>query len=227
MEEIYSTGDMAKIYKAICKSVEQITNLLRFEKIDKTTSTNDFGEEQLNVDVITDEIIFNNLKDTGIVYSACSEETTQPQILNEDGTYTICFDPLDGSSIVGASFAVGSIFGIWPKSELIGCSCRDMIGACLAVYGTKSTVVVYDQNKDQVDELTYRRTSGTDSTYKWILANEGLRIAEDASTFAPGNLTVVKELPGYRKAIDWFIDNGKKVLTVGINFCLSKTFYLL
>jgi hypothetical protein len=31
-----------------------------------------------------------------------------------DTTFQVVFDPLDGSSIVGANFAVGSIFGIYP-----------------------------------------------------------------------------------------------------------------
>lgn len=208
MEEIYSTGDMAKIYKAIFKSMEEITDLMRYEAVCYTSSKNDFGETQLNVDKETDEIIFNNLKESGVVYSACSEESTHPKILNEDGGYIITFDPLDGSSIVDANFAVGSIFGIWPKCELIGSSCREMVGACLSVYGTKTVAIVYDSNKDQVDELTYRRIEGN---YKWVITRENIRIDPDAKTFAPGNLTVIKELPGYKHAIDWFIDSGKKL----------------
>lgn len=208
MEEIYSTGDMAKIYKAIFKSLEEITDIMRYEPISKTSTVNDFGEQQLNLDKETDEIIYNNLKESGVVYSACSEETTHPTVLNEDGKYTVTFDPLDGSSIVDVSFEVGSIFGIWPKSDLIGASCREMVGACLGIYGTKSIALVYDQEKDQIDELAYRRF-GTEK--RWVITNTNIKIKEDADTFAPGNLTVIKELPGYKHAIDWYIDNGKKL----------------
>nr|AZL94286.1 sedoheptulose-1,7-bisphosphatase [Cardiosporidium cionae] len=209
MESIYSTGDMAKIYSAIFKSLEEITDLMRYEPISKTTTKNDFGEEQLNVDKETDEIIYKNLKESGVVYNACSEESIHPQVLNEGGSYTVCFDPLDGSSIVDANFAVGSIFGIWPKTDLIGESCRKMVGACLGVYGTKTVALVYNQDKDEIDELTYRRIEGQ---YKWVVTEEGIKICEgDANTFAPGNLRVTKELPGYKHAIDWFIENGKKL----------------
>jgi fructose-1,6-bisphosphatase len=208
MEDIYSTGDMAKIYKAIFKSLEEITDMMRYEAVEKTTTKNDFGEDQLNLDIETDEIIYKNLKESGVVYSACSEETTIPTILNEDGNYILTFDPLDGSSIVDANFAVGSIFGIWPKLDLIGASCREMIGACLAVYGTKSCALVYDSAKDQVDELTYRRIDGVK---QWVITEENMKIKEDCNTFAPGNLSVIKELPGYKHAVDWFIDNGKKL----------------
>lgn len=208
MEEIYSTGDMAKIYQAIFKSLEQITDLMRYEPVSKTSTKNDFGEEQLNVDKETDEIIYHNLKESGVVYSACSEESCNPTVLNEDGQYILTFDPLDGSSIVDANFAVGSIFGIWPKCDLIGTSCREMIGACLAVYGTKSCALVYDSVKDQVDELTYRRIG---DEKKWVVTQEKMTIAPDAKTFAPGNLSVIKELPGYKLVVDWYIDMGKKL----------------
>jgi hypothetical protein len=33
--------------------------------------------------------------------------------------YSVAFDPLDGSSIVDANFAVGTIMGIWPGSTLL------------------------------------------------------------------------------------------------------------
>mmetsp|Transcript_41418 Transcript_41418/g.47752 ORF Transcript_41418/g.47752 Transcript_41418/m.47752 type:complete len:308 (-) Transcript_41418:63-986(-) len=208
MEEVYSSGDLAKVYRAIFKAMEEITDIMRYEPISKTTSVNDFGETQLNLDKETDEIIYKNLKESGVVYSACSEESCHPTVLNEDGVYIVTFDPLDGSSIVDVSFAVGSIFGIWPKIDLIGASCREMVAACLGVYGTKSVAIVYDSEKDQIDELAYRRF-GTEK--KWVITNTNLKIAEDASTFAPGNLTVIKELPGYKHAIDWYIDNGKKL----------------
>jgi sedoheptulose-bisphosphatase len=175
IEDLNFKGDIAKIYAAIFKSMEQITNLMRYEPVSMTSTQNDFGEDQLNVDKETDEIIYACLKESGVVYNACSEESVNPQVLSEDGKYTVCFDPLDGSSIVGANFAVGSIFGIWPKTDLIGESCRMMVGACLGVYGTKTVAVIYNHEKDIVDELTYRRVEGT---YKWVLTAENMRIAE-------------------------------------------------
>lgn len=175
IENIHFKGDIAKIYAAIFKSMEQITNLMRYEPVWYADTKNDFGEDQLNVDKETDEIIYNNLRESGVVYNACSEESVNPQVLNEDGNYTVCFDPLDGSSIVGANFAVGSIFGIWPKTDLIGESCRKMVGACLGVYGTKTVAVIYNHEKDYVDELTYRRVDGV---YKWLLTAENMQIAQ-------------------------------------------------
>lgn len=206
--ESVGTGDLAKIYQAIFKSLEEITDMMRYEPVSKTTTKNDFGEEQLNVDKETDDIIYKNLQETGVVYNACSEESVNPRVLCEEGTFTVCFDPLDGSSIVDANFAVGSIFGIWPKTELIGESCRKMVGAALGVYGTKSCALVINSEKDQVDEYTYRRIDGNKL---WVLTEENMKIKDDAKTFAPGNLSVIKELPAYKHVVDWYIDNGKKL----------------
>ncbi len=54
----------------------------------------------------------------------------------------VAFDPLDGSSIVGANFAVGSIFGIWPGDELIGRKGSEQAAAVYAVYGPRTVLVV-------------------------------------------------------------------------------------
>lgn len=54
----------------------------------------------------------------------------------------VAFDPLDGSSIVGANFAVGSIFGIWPGDELIGRQGSEQAAAAYAVYGPRTILVI-------------------------------------------------------------------------------------
>jgi hypothetical protein len=53
----------------------------------------------------------------------------------------VAFDPLDGSSIVGANFSVGSIFGIWPGTGLVGRTGRQQAAAAYAVYGPRTLLV--------------------------------------------------------------------------------------
>jgi len=73
-----------------------------------------------------DAIIFEELKKTGVVSYGLSEERPE---LNELGgkDYIVTFDPLDGSSIIGTNWTVGSIFGVWPSdnSKLIGMKVQD------------------------------------------------------------------------------------------------------
>ena len=54
----------------------------------------------------------------------------------------VAFDPVDGSSVLPANFAVGSIFGIWPGGELLGRTGRQQAAACYAVYGPRTVLVL-------------------------------------------------------------------------------------
>lgn len=56
--------------------------------------------------------------------------------------YSVAFDPLDGSSIIDTNFAVGTIFGVWPGSRLVGVSGRELSAAGMAVYGPRTTMTV-------------------------------------------------------------------------------------
>jgi fructose-1,6-bisphosphatase len=54
----------------------------------------------------------------------------------------VAFDPLDGSSIFSANFAVGSIFGIWPGSTPLGQTGRDQAAAAYSIYGPRTLLVI-------------------------------------------------------------------------------------
>ena len=54
----------------------------------------------------------------------------------------MAFDPLDGSSIVDASFAVGAIFGIWEGPGLLGRTGAEQVAAAYAVYGPRTSIIL-------------------------------------------------------------------------------------
>jgi fructose-1,6-bisphosphatase len=54
----------------------------------------------------------------------------------------VAFDPLDGSSIVDANFAVGSIFGVWPGPTPLGQTGRDQVAAMYSLYGPRTLFVL-------------------------------------------------------------------------------------
>jgi sedoheptulose-bisphosphatase len=106
-------------------------------------STNDFGDHQLHVDVMTDELLFNALKSSGVVHVAASEEN--PVEIECGGTgsgFSAAFDPLDGSSIIDANFAVGTILGIWPGRGLLGRTGEEQIASMICQYGPKVTMAL-------------------------------------------------------------------------------------
>lgn len=65
------------------------------------------------------------------------------------GNYIVTFDPLDGSSIIGTNFAVGTIVAIWKSDEklLIGKKGRDMVSACCCLYGSRTNVVFWNEKE--------------------------------------------------------------------------------
>ena len=66
--------DLQKVYHAILSACEEITMHIRYNTSNKITSANDFGDVQLDFDVQIDSILFDALKDCGVVYAASSEE---------------------------------------------------------------------------------------------------------------------------------------------------------
>ena len=131
---------------------------MRYRLSNKIDNVNDCGDVQLDMDVQTDSIIFEALKNTGVVYAGLSEERPQMTYLCPDGEYIVTFDPLDGSSIIDTNFSVGSIFAIWRKipgkEDMDGRTGREIVGAALSAYASRTSVLVYNTISDCVDELT-------------------------------------------------------------------------
>ena len=147
------------MYEAILDACEQITLHIRYNTSNKIETQNDFGDLQLDMDVQIDSIIFEALKDSGVVYGAASEERPQLVKLNEDGRFIVTFDPLDGSSIIDSNLAIGTIVAIWKRKEgqedLNGVTARDeMVGAALSCYGSRTNIILYNDISKTVDELT-------------------------------------------------------------------------
>ena len=95
------------------------TQKIRTASCDKMACFNKFGDEQLAIDILANNVIFQNLKKCGSVETASSEETPIEDPMGGQG-YSVAFDPLDGSSIIDTNFAVGTIWGVWPGNRLVG-----------------------------------------------------------------------------------------------------------
>jgi fructose-1,6-bisphosphatase I len=83
------------------------------------TGENVQGEEQKKLDVISNDIFCNCLRNSGRTGVIASEEEATPVAVEEtdSGNYIVVFDPLDGSSNIDAGISVGSIFGIYEPDE--------------------------------------------------------------------------------------------------------------
>lgn len=95
----------------------------------------------------------------------------------------VAFDPLDGSSIVGANFAVGSIFGIWSGNNPVGQSCRQQVAALYAVYGPQTVLVCARPRADAPVHNAESNSSAAPSTshcvQEFVLTPMGWRLQRD------------------------------------------------
>jgi sedoheptulose-bisphosphatase len=154
MVENMAKGDLQKVYDGILEACMNIAVHIRYNNSTKLESENQMGDVQLDMDIQTDQLIFEALGKSGVVYSGASEETAEETVISEGGKYVVTWDPLDGSSIIDSNGAIGSIFGIWPKGNLMEMHGRDQVGALLSVYGSRTNCVYYNDVKDRVDEMT-------------------------------------------------------------------------
>lgn len=132
--------------------------------------------------------------------------------LNDDGKYFVSFDPLDGSSIIDSNLAIGTIVGIWRKdptrTEFTGlCPRKDMVGAALSCYGSRTNIVVYNTATKSVDELTLQANENDDE-HTWIHSAKNMRIRNEGRYFAPGNAKSMKYNKGYKDCIQFWSKNG-------------------
>merc|ERR1712129_277694 len=172
---------MRGMVKELLDACVKITEALRVNLVTVNDASNAFGDRQLTVDVIADDLLWDLAKSSKLVCEASSEEEPEIVKTNPDGQYVLCWDPLDGSSIVDNNWSVGTIIGIWHKSTgLIGASGRDQVMSLVVLYGPRTTSFI------TLDDGVYEFTLNAAS--QWICSRERIRIKHDSNIFSPANL---------------------------------------
>jgi len=134
---------MQTIFDTIKKVAIKIDHAIKTEDLGYSESENSSGEEQLKLDVKSDYIIEEAFKDVSIVKALVSEEKEGILALNEEGIYTICYDPLDGSSLADVNLSVGSIFGVY-EGEL---KAENLVASAYVVYGPRIELVLAEKDE--------------------------------------------------------------------------------
>lgn len=184
----------------IARASKYVHNAIRTTDLGLAGSANQFGEEQLKLDVLSNNIIKAELCESRLVHSIASEEEAMVQEMNDEGKYLVVFDPLDGSSLVDCNLAIGSIFGIYEKGTIIGKTPRQQVAALYVVYGPR-TILVYSVGKGV--HAFYLNEVG-----EFILLQKNLTMRDEVKTYAPGNLRAVVDTPSYRKMMNLWLDEG-------------------
>jgi len=141
-------------------------------------STNVQGEEVKKLDLFANDKIINAIGQHGrfaIMGSEENEEIITPPN-NENGSYALLFDPLDGSSNIDVNVSVGTIFSIYKiknsdprKADISDCLQKgsEQVAAGYVIYGS-SVVMVYTTGNG-VHGFTYDLTIG-----EFLLSHENI-----------------------------------------------------
>lgn len=213
LKEKCADKQVREVIVDMLEACADITEALRTALVTVEGSSNTFGDTQLSVDVIADNIMWDACKDSTVIREGASEE--DPEVRDTDtsgdGEFTICWDPLDGSSIVDNNWAVGTMIGVWPKKTgLIGATGRDQVTSLVALYGPRTTVLV------ALDDGTYEFSYGCtpegcmldDGSFEpWICSRSKIQIKPDCKIFSPANLRATQEVEGYAKLINYYMGN--------------------
>lgn len=198
--ELNIKPNLQTIIDHLSESVIAIAEILRETNVAKSGSQNVFGDEQLTLDIRTDEIVVEALQKSGVVSLWSSEESPNlhhiPIKIADESSYSVGYDPLDGSSIIGANFAVGSIFAIWPGNALIGQKARSMSCAMLAQYGPRTTIILAVSSNTPAEFLLIN------NEWKYV---KPLTVKDITRTFAPANLRAQTNNLVYRQLIDFYL----------------------
>ena len=171
---------IAKLEKS-CLEIYQIMGKVIPSKF-KVESENLSGDIQKPLDIITNQIIINNLSTLPEIAGLLSEENDDYLEINKDGKYIVSFDPLDGSGNSVLNLSTGSIFAIFSASKLEEISGRKIIGAVYSIYGaTLEIIKVTDQLKTRTVYVT------KNNQLQPVIINDNLTIPEK------GNIYVANE----------------------------------
>ncbi|KAI1157704.1 sedoheptulose-1,7-bisphosphatase [Nemania serpens] len=229
-----ATGDAhpsltTSVLPALLRGISRTASALRTaHSVEKAGSENVFGDAQLNVDVQAEQFFREEIRACAAIVAASSEEdpvevrTAADEDGNESGSgsgdesadiYAVAFDPLDGSSIIGPNWAVGSIIGIWAGATALGRDPREQIAAVLGVYGPRTTALIAVRVPGREAGAVCVEVgivSGVDGHDTYALVREDVRLdgrAAESRTryFAPANLRAAAEDERYMGLVARYI----------------------
>lgn len=178
-------NDIATACKKIC-SLSHQGDLIGV--LGAAGSENVQGEEQKQMDIITNDLFIEALEKNGHVAALASEEMEEVYNLPEQyqrGNYLVTFDPLDGSSNIDVNVSVGTIFSILrapkgvrnPSADDFMQKGSEQIAAGYVLYGPSAMLVLTTGSGVQM--FTLDRDCG-----EFILTRRDVKIPDDTAEFA-------------------------------------------
>lgn len=111
-------GDLAQLICCLAEACAGIANAVERGSLSGTLGaleqSNVQGETQKQLDVISNDMLIDALRSSGLARGIASEEEEHSVAIPGGAPYLVLFDPLDGSSNIDVNVTVGTIFSILP-----------------------------------------------------------------------------------------------------------------
>ncbi|KAF2263678.1 carbohydrate phosphatase [Lojkania enalia] len=206
------------VLPTLLTSITGVAKALRSsQKVSQVGTANAFGDDQLNVDVIAENSIRDAIKKCPSIVTASSEEDPVERQAEHDPatkddqvkeSYTIAFDPLDGSSIIAPNWTVGTIIGIWDGSTALGQDIETkQIASILGVVGPRTTAIVALRIPDSSISTCFEVALDDGKNIEVLRPHVRFQESAEINTryFAPANLRAAAEEEKYMELITHFI----------------------
>ncbi len=179
LREHYVNENLTHLICEIAEASKYIIHSISTGDLGVAGTSNLYGEQQLELDVLADRIMRKRLDHSRVVANMMSEEMDEiiPVSPDCDGKYSVAFDPLDGSSLVDVNLAVGTIVSIFEGCDLLQPG-RRQVAAVYILYGPRTTLV-YSVGKG-VHEF------GMNMLREYTLLQENIMIKPQGNLYSPG-----------------------------------------
>ena len=140
---------MEDIILSIKRSCIEIAELMKNANpfsLSEILNNNQSGDEVKKLDLISNDILKNKLKDLKNVRIIGSEEEDNLFYTeNKEGRFMVCYDPLDGSSNIDINVTVGTIFAIYDLDKKL-VDGNNIVCAGYCLYGSSTQFVIAQEN---------------------------------------------------------------------------------
>lgn len=184
-----STGELTELLASIGLGVKIISQMVATAGVrglyGYSSRINASNDKIAILDDEADQVLFDILQASGHFGSIVSEERNDAEVTSEwsdEAKYVVAFDPLDGSSNIGSTIPVGTIFAIFRrKKEHRRAGPQDflqpgsaLVAAGYSVYGAKTSFVY--STGDGVHDFTLDPSIG-----EFVLTQEAMTVPRRGS----------------------------------------------
>lgn len=180
---LYDEGidpDLRRLVHAISVASKYISAKINEANRKLAGTQNASNEDQLELDKVSDNILYETIKELDYVGEFASEERDEVINLgNSHPKYSVALDPLDGSSLVDVNLSIGTIVGIHYGKTVLKHG-RNLAAAFYILYGPLTTIVYTSGHG--VCEFVLNPEG------EFVLAQRNLTMKDKGNIYSPGGL---------------------------------------